>query len=279
MRRSAFLKEVSKSSEKKQCDLLIKAIAIEQTVLTDLNKINAETSMKADRMKDECTIIEDELLKKQNAVVDTTKEIDELEIRLRELQSQVYDLEGSVETLAQKRNEIQVLLVLEQESSTKEMSRLLEVGARAVAVLQAKKESLISDITDLESRVMVLIKSESAILESIRSRGIEQKNLDSAIVHRMQELTRIKSEFSSSHLLKKQSEKELSDINSKIESLKSEIIEKDKVVFLKNEELRRREEEIELKRKELVGVMLREKTVLEREGAMRDLFDMAGLNI
>ena len=95
----------------------------------------------------------------------------------------------------------------------------------------------------------------------------------------MQELTRIKSEFSSSHLLKKQSEKELSDINSKIESLKSEIIEKDKVVFLKNEELRRREEEIELKRKELVGVMLREKTVLEREGAMRDLFDMAGLNI
>ena len=277
MRRNLIKKSADTSADKKNRDTLIQSIAVEERVLDDILIKFTDTAFevcvlenKKKEVERDLDILEVHVTKEQYVFLSLKEEV-------ISLQSTVSGLKDEKEKLTTEIESEKASLKKTQDDYNKESVRINYIRDKENLLYKQNIDTLVSIVANLEAKVEVLSKSESQISQEISSKQKEQSSLDVSLAHRIEELARINCDLTTSQTASLRAEREYKDIETKISNIQSEMIEKDNAIKAKNEELTAREEEVDKKRKELLAVMLREKKISEREIAVKDLFDMAGI--
>lgn len=279
MRRNLVKKSVDTSSEKKNRDTIIRSIAVEEGVLDKLRVAQTEVAFEVDQLESKKEISRGELDVLESHIKEKESLLASLQEDIISAQSEVSGLKDEKEKLLSEIEEVKASLKKIQDDYNTESVRIGDVREKEALLHKQNIDTLVSIIADLEAKVDVLTKSESQISSDIDSKQKEQSSLDVSLAHRIEELARINRDLATSQTASLKAEREYKDIEIKIANIQTEMLEKDNAIKAKNEELSEREKEVENKRKELLSVMLREKKLQEREGAVKDLFDLAGIKV
>lgn len=279
MRRTATKKGVDKSKEKERQQILMQSIAIEQSNLTALGNAKEELVSEISSLCEQRDKVLEEIGLYKVKADEGNAYLEKLQAEIISGQSEVAELSSEVFGLGKKKEEITRACSVFVENATKENTAIIASLNSSVISLEEKKVLLEREIAEKEARVAVLSKSENVISEEIANKTREKISVDASIEHRMAELAQINLNLASSNTQAVRAKKELDDVASKVVRMKEEIASFDKQIQEKTAEIETQEAEVDKKREQLVGLVMREKKLAEKSGAIRDLFKMAGINI
>lgn len=272
-------KEIDKSKEKQKRDVLVRSIAVEQSVKTslaseikELKKLVNDLRTEVKEEEDNIAVAKANTKKYKSAEVtafDSMRaaqaKVIEHETKAKELRSIIQSLEASIsETRNSHMNEHAITIAVRNREN--------EEHAQHITNLR-------SQIIDMEGRVATLKKIENDITRSIEDRKLEQTGLEHTLQFRLQELSRVNMSVDTTKSEYERTREEYELWGKRLESIKSEFSRIDNEVFTKTEEVKTKEREVENAREKLVALMVREKKIDERADTIRDLFERAGLNI
>lgn len=264
--------------EKKKREAIMRSIAIEETVITEKKKEKelllkeiADLEVIAGTIAIENDVADTELSKKKDELFALKSEV---EAKTREVDS----LEKKVAFLAQK------LELTETEIQRIKASHVKDHNDIKHRIEKAKEQEALTianingEINFLKEKVAALTITEAALIQSIDTMTREKANLDHAISSRMAELAHINKNLAGSSLQREKAEKYLKEIDERLATAKETLLMQDRLVVAKSEEVVKKEAEVEAKRLELVGLVLREKRVDEKALQIRQMFERAGLS-
>lgn len=279
MRRIREKKAVDKSADKKKRDALIHSIAIEEQALTLFGEQKNRAKKEISEIEKEKETAREQADFYKNSAARYENEYNDVVLKLIPLQSEIGSLESRLGKLIKEEVAIRMSLREMQEGYGKERARLDSERIKEEKGYEKRKAELEQEIISLEAKIKVLTKSSEEVAKDVADKSREKVSLDSSLGRRMEELAQINLNLAQSRTESERAEKELAEVGNRIKSLKNDIAAKDVEISKKNDEVTAREQEVEKKREELVALMQRSKKIDEKAQAVKDLFQMAGLNV
>lgn len=279
MRRTATKKGVDKSKEKERQQILMQSIAIEQSNLTALGNAKEELVSEISSLCEQRDKVLEEIGLYKVKADEGKVELEKLQAHIISGQSEVAELSSEVFGLGKKKEEITRACAVFVENATKENTAVIASLNNSVTSLEEKKVLLEREIVEKEARIAVLSKSENTISEEIANKTREKVSVDASIEHRMKELAQINLNLASSNTQAVRAKKELDDVAIKVVRMKEEIASFDKQIQEKTAEIETQEAEVDKKREQLVGLVMREKKLAEKSAAVKELFRRAGVDV
>lgn len=279
MRRIREKKAVDKSADKKKRDALIHSIAIEEQALTLFGEQKNRAKKEISEIEKEKETAREQADFYKNSAARYENEYKELVEKVIPLQSEVAGLNDRIGRLIKEELSIRMSLRGLQEEYARTKAKFNEEEIADTKKQSDRKFYLEQEIISLEAKVKVLTKSSEEVAKDVADKSREKVSLDSSLARRMEELAKINLNLAQSRTESEKAEKELIEVGKKIKSLQNDIAEKDMEISKKNDEVTAREQEVEKKREELVALMQRSKKIDEKAQAVKDLFQMAGLNV
>lgn len=279
MRRTATKKGVDKSKEKERQQILMQSIAIEQSNLTALGNAKEELVSEISSLCGQRDKVLEEIGLYKVKADEGKVELEKLQAHIISGQSEVAELSSEVFGLGKKKEEITRACAVFVENATKENTAVIASLNNSVTSLEEKKVLLEREIVEKEARIAVLSKSENTISEEIANKTREKVSVDASIEHRMKELAQINLNLASSNTQAVRAKKELDDVAIKVVRMKEEITSFDKQIQEKTAEIETQEAEVDKKREQLVGLVMREKKLAEKSAAVKELFRRAGVDV
>lgn len=279
MRRTATKKGVDKSKEKERQQILMQSIAIEQSNLTALGNTKEELVSEISSLCEQRDKVLEEIGLYKVKADEGKVELEKIQAHIISGQSEVAELSSEVFGLGKKKEEITRACAVFVENATKENTAVIASLNNSVTSLEEKKVLLEREIVEKEARIAVLSKSENTISEEIANKTREKVSVDASIEHRMKELAQINLNLASSNTQAVRAKKELDDVAIKVVRMKEEITSFDKQIQEKTAEIETQEAEVDKKREQLVGLVMREKKLAEKSAAVKELFRRAGVDV
>jgi chromosome segregation ATPase len=269
----------TKTPEKKKQEEIVQAIAVDEGVLHACKLEIQKTENVLQKLKvEEATLkdnIKDLKQKHKSALTDCEKVANDI----KTLQSALVALEQRMRTL--KSDEEIVVKNINDEQ--RKFNEVTQQHSKTTIELQeahlSKKKEYEDEIFALEEQRSLLVKIIEQISKDIEDKKREQLSIDATLLVRVEELAKLNSNLDTTKSASVRAANKLKEIDDKILSLESEIKLKDKEIEEKNSEIIAREKDVENRRNELVALMGREKKIDEKAQAVKDLFQLAGLNI
>lgn len=272
-------KEIDKSKEKQKRDVLVRSIAVEQSVKTSLaSEIKELEKLVKDlraEVKDEVGRVatsKENTKKYKNAEVEAFDSMSVAQVKVIEHETKVKELQSTIQSLEGSISDMRNAYMNEHVIAVAVRSRENEEHARHITNLH-------SQIVSMEDKVGVLKKIENDITRSIEDRKLEQTGLEHTLQFRLQELSRVNMSVDTTKSEQERAREEYELWGKRLESIKSEFSKIDNEVLAKTEEVKTKETEVENAREKLVALIMREKKLDERSGFIKDLFEKAGIEI
>lgn len=214
------------------------------------------------------------------------RQIDTLETKKAELESEIRPLESELDTLKQKiskekynLSELEKKVSEKGASITKELQLLDDTYHNRIEFTKKTVKSLNDQIAEKEARIAVLTHSEEQIASTLVSKEHEKKSLDVSLAHRMKELAQINKDLARTEEETENAEREMKKLTQNVDSKKRELEQFDKEIAAQTEKVQKAEKDAEEKRKQIVALVKREERLNELIPAVRGLYEKAGIKI